>query len=127
MAIAFIAIIVLISPPGWTVKSIEVDSDFAAIPLSGGGGYDWVDGIVGGRYIYHFAEQWRLLTRGAVGFGGSNFTWQALVIVDFQPWRHVSTFSSYLGMGLDYATGSGLEQFRYDVTMPGPIVGLNFN
>jgi hypothetical protein len=111
---------------GVRYNKLDVGVNFERAPLEGGSDGSWVDGVVGGRYMNQFAEKWRLQLRGDLGGGGSDFTWQALGIVDFQPWRYVSILAGYRALGIDYSTGSGLDTFNYDVTMHGPILGLNF-
>jgi len=93
---------------GIRYNNLEVDANFTSIPLKGGGDKDWVDGVVGGRYTNQFSEKWRLLFRGDLGGGGSDFTWQAFGMVDFQPWQHVSIFTGYRGLGVDYGRAAAV-------------------
>lgn len=88
---------------------------------------DWVDPIVGGRWTVPLSEKVTLITRGDIGgFGaGSDLTWQALALVDWQPWKHASIVAGFRALYVDYETGSGLNRFAYDATTWGPLFGFN--
>jgi hypothetical protein len=88
---------------------------------------DWTDPVIGGRWIWDFADVWGLIAVGDIGgFGvGSDFTWQAMGLVEWQPFRYVSLVGGYRALYQDYEDGSGLALFRYKVTLHGPMLGLN--
>jgi len=88
----------------------------------------WADPIVGVRWLWDFADKWKLIVRGDIGgFGvGSDFAWQGLAAVDWQPFKYVSFIGGYRALYQDYEEGSGRDFFRYDVTIHGPLVGVNF-
>lgn len=89
---------------------------------------DWLDPLIGARWVWEFSDGWSLITRGDLGgFGvGSDFTWQALGLVEWQPWKHVSILAGYRALYIDYQDGSGREYFNFDATIHGPVLGLNF-
>ena len=89
---------------------------------------DWVDPLIGARWIREINEEWSLLVRGDIGgFGvSSDFTWQALGLVEWKPYEHTSFIAGYRVLDLDYEDGSGAKYFRYDVRSQGPLVGVNF-
>lgn len=91
------------------------------------GDQDWVDPIVGLRYKYSFSDKWSLQLYGDIGgFGASSdFTWQGLALIDFQPWKNVAFVAGYRGIGTDYETGSGTDKFTYDATVHGPVIGVD--
>jgi len=91
------------------------------------GDQDWVDPIVGLRYNYAFTDKWSLQLYGDIGgFGvSSDFTWQGLALIDFQPWENVAFVAGYRGIGTDYETGSGTDQFTFDATVHGPLIGVD--
>lgn len=91
------------------------------------GDEDWVDPIVGLRYHYAFNDQWTLQLYGDIGgFGASSdFTWQGLALIDYQPWQNVALVAGYRGIGTDYETGSGSDKFTYDATVHGPVIGID--
>ena len=88
---------------------------------------DWYDPVIGGRWWWSFADKWSLVVRGDIGgFGvGSDFTWQALGLVDWQPFKNVSFVGGYRGLYQDYSEGSGATLFKYKATLHGPLLGFN--
>ena len=88
---------------------------------------DWTDPVIGGRWLWDFANRWTLVARGDIGgFGvGSDFTWQALGALDWQPFKHVSFIGGYRALYQDYEDGSGPTLFKYDATLHGPLLGVN--
>ena len=89
---------------------------------------DWTDPIIGGRYTWAFAEDWKLVTSGNIGgFGvGSEFSWQAIGIVEWQPFEHVSFLGGYRALDQDYEEDKGPASLNLDMTLHGPIIGVNF-
>ena len=87
----------------------------------------WTDPIVGMRWWWSFADRWSLIVRGDIGgFGvGSDLTWQALGVVDWQPFKNVSFAGGYRALYQDYEDGSGPSLFKYKATLHGPLLGLN--
>lgn len=109
----------------YTILDAEIDLRNVGTKLDGD--QDWVDPIVGLGYTYQFNDQWSIRLYGDVGgFGvSSDFTWQALGLIDFQPWKHVAIVAGYRGIGTEYETGSGTDEFTYDATVHGPVVGID--
>jgi hypothetical protein len=89
---------------------------------------DWVDPIVGLRYAYNFNEKWKLNLRGDIGgFGaGCDFTWNAIGLIQFQPWKYAAILAGYRALNQDYESGSGPSRFKYDMRLSGPVIALNF-
>jgi hypothetical protein len=89
---------------------------------------DWVDPIVGVRYVYNFTDKWLLNLRGDIGgFGaGCDFTWNAIGFVQWQPWKYAGIFAGYRALDQDYETGSGADRFKYDMRLHGPVLAVNF-
>ena len=106
---------------------VDAGADLNNLGISLDGDEDWVDPIVGLRYHYAFSDKWTLQLYGDVGgFGaGSDFTWQGLALIDYQPWRNVALVAGYRGIGTDYESGSGSDQFIYDATVHGPVIGVD--
>lgn len=95
------------------------------------GGVDWVDPIIGLRLRHDFAGGDRLQLRGDIGgFGvGSDFAWQVMAAYahDFHWGDSVMSFAlGYRVLDVDYSTGSGLNEFEFNTTIHGPILGLTF-
>ena len=97
-------------------------------PVLADASIDWVDPLIGARWLWDFADEWKLIARGDIGgFGiGSDFAWQGLAAVDWQPFKHVSFIGGYRAIGQDYEEGSGSSLFRFDATIHGPLLGVNF-
>jgi hypothetical protein len=90
----------------------------------------WVDPLVGLRLRHQFAPGWNFTTSGDIGgFGvGSKFSWQVLAALNYDFCvRKSVTWSGMVGykaLHVDYAKGSGLDRFEYNMTMHGPILGI---
>jgi hypothetical protein len=61
------------------------------------------------------------------GFGvGSDFTWQVFPTVGLQLTSNTSLELGYRWLDLDYASGDGNNEFRWDALTQGPVVGFGF-
>ncbi len=91
-----------------------------------GGTEEWWDPIVGANLTLPLGEQFSFNVRGDVGgFGaGSDFAWQAFPYFGWQfaPWGSLQ--AGYRWLYMDYETGSGTSQFKYDLLNQGPQLGL---
>ena len=58
---------------------------------------------------------------------GSDFTWQAKPYVGYRFSRLFEMTAAYRWIGIDYETGSGRDNFKYDMTISGPEVGFLFH
>lgn len=113
---------------GLRYNNVKLKYDFISLPFSNNMRENWLDPIVGVRYRYQPGSQWGLQLRGDIGgFGvGSDFTWQTIGLIDYQPWKYVSLIGGYRALSLDYETGGGRNKFEYDVIIHGPVLGINF-
>ncbi|UCD53187.1 MAG: hypothetical protein JSW27_11195 [Phycisphaerales bacterium] len=93
------------------------------------GTQDWWDPIVGADFHLPLAAKWSLNLRGDIGgFGaGSDLTWQAFPYVSWQFAKRGSLQAGYRWLYTDYETGSGADEFRYDVLSQGLQLGLTLN
>ncbi len=89
---------------------------------------DWTDPIIGGRYLWAFADNLKLIASGNIGgFGvGSEFSWEALGLVEWQPFEYVSFIGGYRALDIDYEEGKGPASFNLDMTLYGPVIGVSF-
>ena len=112
---------------GVRYNEVKLEYDIRNLPFDNRRTENWWDPVVGVRYRYPIADRWTLQLRGDIGgFGiGSDFTWQTIGLIDYQPWKYVSLVGGYRALSLDYETGSGSEVFKYDVLLHGPVLGLN--
>jgi hypothetical protein len=101
------------------------------IPQVIAGDQNWWDPIIGLRYKWQISDKWKFSLRGDVGLGfgagdTSDTTWNAIGLIDFQPWKHVGFIGGYRALDVDYETGSGINQFKYDILMHGPLFAIKF-
>ena len=112
------------------LRYIEMDNKLTVIggPTLMDDSQNWLDPLLGGRWIWHFVDNWSLIVRADIGgFGvGSDFTWQAIGLIDWQPFEHVSFLAGYRVLDMDYENGNEQESFHFDASAHGPIIGLNF-
>jgi hypothetical protein len=89
----------------------------------------WFDPFLGARFQVPNTRKWRLAIRGDVGgFGvGSDFAWQVYPAVGYRFSRLFEAAVAYRWIDMDYKTGSEGEEFRYNMTIFGPEVGLLFH
>ena len=92
--------------------------------------FTWVGLMLGGRVKLQVIEKLSLAVRGSVsGFGigdGSDLQWDFLAGADYRPWRIASFKAGYRVYQIDYSTGSGRDEFGYDATQHGPLLGVSF-
>jgi hypothetical protein len=90
----------------------------------------WTDLIVGGRMIFDFSEKWSFILRGDIGgfgiSGSSDFTANGIGLVGWTFHPSWTLLGGYRALYQDYETGSGSNEFKYDVTTHGPILGLTY-
>jgi len=89
---------------------------------------NWTDPLIGARWMWGFADGWSLTARGDIGgFGvGSDFSWHALGLVEWQPWKYASFIAGYQALDMDYEDGRGRDHFKFDATIHGPVIGVKF-
>jgi hypothetical protein len=92
------------------------------------GNKQWVDPILGGRLMADVTEKLAFTLRGDVGgFGvGSDLTWSVSSFLGYQFTPLFSLWGGYRALGVDYTTDSE-NDFKYDMTMSGPIIGLGLS
>ncbi len=105
---------------------LDLEIDVIGVPPRIDKGQDWVDAMLGARYTWTFTDKWNLMARGDLGLGGSDLTYNLVGLFKYKPWKHVSFIFGYRYMDIDYEDGSGANLFKYDVTMHGPLLGVNF-
>jgi hypothetical protein len=93
------------------------------------GDEQWVDPIIGARWLHNVSDKFSILARGDIGgvIFGNNFTWHTNALVNYQPFKNVSFFLGYRALGQDYETGSDADLFKLNTTYHGPLLGLNIN
>jgi hypothetical protein len=86
----------------------------------------WWDPVVGSRIRLPAVGKLSFNVSGDIGgFGvGSELTWQALPFFNWQFTKLASLQVGYRLLYTDYTTGSGFNQFKYDMLTCGPQVGF---
>jgi hypothetical protein len=91
---------------------------------------DWVDPVVGLRWIPRIAPAWRAIVQGDVGgFDmASTFSWAAQLGAMWDASETCSVVFMYRLLSVDYSTGTrGTPSlFEYDTITQGPLLGLVF-
>jgi hypothetical protein len=90
----------------------------------------WFDPLVVTRASTDFSgSKWSLSFLGDIGgFGiGSDFTWQAKPYVGYRFSKLFEMTAAYRWIGIDYETGTGQGNFKYDMTISGPEIGFLFH
>ncbi len=91
---------------------------------------DWIDPFIGFRIRTNLTE--KLLFTGRFDVGGfdvgdsSDLTWNVLALLGYGFTERATLWLGYRAMDVDYEEGRGANLFEFDVTMSGPIVGVNF-
>lgn len=114
----------------------DLDSDLTVVRTGPGPGEtrtpglqeSWVDPIVGAIGEFQISDNWSAALRGDMGgFGwGSDFAWQAMGTVRWQATPSLHVVGGYRYIHMDYDNGSGLNYFRYDMAISGPVLGVAF-
>ncbi len=93
------------------------------------GTHEWWDPIVGGRVSLPIWKTISFNVSGDIGgFDvGSKLTWQAFPYVNWQISKLASVQAGYRLLYTDYETGSGFNQFKYDMLTSGPQIGFTLH
>ncbi len=89
---------------------------------------DWVDPVIGAHYTIDFADKWSFTLRGDIGgFGvGSEFAWQGVGTLRWQTSERIGVVGAYRYIDMDYESDDGGRDFKYDMSMSGPALGVVF-
>lgn len=93
---------------------------------------NWIDPLIGAKLDVPIGEHWDLSIWGDVGgFGvSSDFTWSATGVIGyrFELFHIQSTaYFGYRAIGDDYTSGSGNDEFVWDIILHGPILGFTMS
>lgn len=91
---------------------------------------DWVDPVIGVRWMPAISENWGLILKGDIGgFSvGSDFTWNLQGGVEWRATDYLSLVFQYRALSVDYSDGTvgTPDRFAYDTITHGPLFGLAF-
>jgi hypothetical protein len=90
----------------------------------------WVDPFFGARARVDLDDHFVFEVRGDIGgFGvGSDFTWNTHALLGYRfPLlsAEAQMFAGYKALAQNYKSGSGADEFRWDVILRGPVFGMN--
>ncbi|MEO1191818.1 MAG: hypothetical protein AAFY02_08685 [Pseudomonadota bacterium] len=96
------------------------------------GNKTWADTIFGLRTQWDITDRWNVAAIGDVGggpFGASDLTAQGILFAGYRfglfNERDANLVAGYRALYDDFTTGSGREQFTYNATLHGPLLGLS--
>ena len=108
----------------------QLDSDLDLVTTTGGllpgnaralsGGKSWWDAVIGVRSVTPFAERWEFVSYADIGAGGSDFTYQFLLGVNWQAAKALKVKGGYRYFYQDYEDGG----FVWDMAAHGLYLGL---
>ena len=91
---------------------------------------DWVDPVIGVRWMPQIADNWSLILKGDVGgFGvSSDLTWNLQGGVAWDVSELLTLFVEYRALSVNYSTGTAgtADRFVYNTVTQGPVFGLAF-
>lgn len=89
----------------------------------------WISPVIGASANFIFNDRWNLLVRGDMsGFGvsGENLSWSLNGIAGYRFTEKATLRFGYRVYDIDYSSGTGGNEFAYDVTQHGPFMGLSY-
>lgn len=111
---------------GLRVNTLQGELTFKGPDVTRNQNKTWVDPIAGVilRTPPNRRAQVRLYSEVG-GFGvGSDFTWQLFPTLSLRLTDNASFEFGYRWLDVDYTTGEGTQEFRYDVLTQGPVLGF---
>jgi hypothetical protein len=89
----------------------------------------WVEPIVGLKLKQRLGGRCSFTMEGDIGgFGaGSDFAWQLWPVIGVDVSKHATLGIGYRVLSEDYVTGSGNQQFKYDVITQAIVLGMAFH
>ena len=121
---------------GYSYLNGEIDLKVSAASLGLAGqrvvekSKDWIDPFGCARARINLSQRLSIQLRGDVGgFGvGSDFSWQAVGLIGYRVnffGRDATVAGGYRALYQDFEDGSGASKFAWDMTLHGPVLGLN--
>jgi hypothetical protein len=113
---------------GLRVNTLQGELTFKGPDVTRNQDKTWVDPIAGVTLRTPAERRVQMRIYSEIGgFGvGSDFAWQVFPTVSLRLAGQTSLELGYRWLDVDYATGEGNEEFRYDVLTQGPVVGFGF-
>jgi hypothetical protein len=116
--------------------NLDIDLDLSLAVLNQtrstrlGADENWVDPFLGARFTANITKNLLFNFRGDIGgfgiSGCSDFSYYIIALLGWQFYRNTTLMLGYRVLYVDYANGSGEDQFEFDVTMSGPVLGVAY-
>ncbi|MEW9835964.1 hypothetical protein [Mesorhizobium marinum] len=108
----------------YTKVNIDLDLTVGPIPAAASGGDDWFDPVLGIRGRYDFADHWYVKGQALGGaLGGSDYLYDLSGLVGYSWSNGVEAYAGWRAAHTSYDK----DDFTWDVTMTGPMLGLSYN
>ena len=104
------------------VRYMKFEVDLAGPNNTFGSSESWADFVVGGLATVSVAENVDLIAYVDLGGGGSDFTWQTLVGVNWQFAKSWTAKAGYRYLDVDYEDNGVV----FDIALSGPYLGVGF-
>ena len=90
---------------------------------------NWVDPMVAARIANKPDARFLYMARGDIGgFGiSSKLAWQTIAHVGYRFNKTIYGIVGYRYISIDYLKGSGLDRYKYDIHISGPMLKIGFN
>ena len=94
---------------------------------------NWVDPIIGLRTIWTLGDRFSLIAAGDIGGTSTNsdYSWQAIGLVGYRfglfGTNNANLIAGYRALHQKYEDGNGRNEFEWDITIHGPVVGLTIS
>jgi hypothetical protein len=111
------------------IDLVRSSIDEGTTPMSATLVRTWMDPIIIARLTTNIKDKWLFLLRGDMGgFGiGSKFTWQLQAYAGYHISKLFLISAGYKILSINYDKGTGVDRFRYDTNMFGPVIRFGFN
>ncbi len=92
-------------------------------------GDNWATPMAGLRYARPISDRWSFDGFGQIGGLGvkADLVWQVAGSFNYRMTEHSYLTVGYRYMNFDYASGNGVDRFKFDVVEHGPALGIRFN
>jgi hypothetical protein len=112
-----------------TALDIDISLDASLASFSASGSHDreedWVDAVIGVRFVNDFRNGWGSTVWLDVAEGSDSSSYQGAVMANYSSsaWKF---FGGWRVLHLDYDTGSGTSKFAVDLDYKGPMAGVAY-
>jgi hypothetical protein len=115
----------------WWDNDISSNVSFSQLPINDQGKSvkaDWLDAVVGVRWLAEINDQWTFLAQADIGSYEANFTSSIQTGVQYEINELMTVDMKYKATWVDYDEGNrgGVDYFQYDTVTHGVVIGLIF-